>query len=61
MFFCPRCDRPYVSPELMQEHLERHPDFDEELFGLSPREENDSGPAKPEGYREPGSGIQETN
>lgn len=55
MAYCPRCDREYDTPKEMQEHLERHPDFDPDMFGLSPTEENDSGPAEPEGYSNPGS------
>lgn len=57
MAYCPRCDREYDTPKEMQKHLERHPDFDPDMFGLSPTEENDSGPAEPEGYSNPGSRV----
>ena len=34
--YCPRCDRAYKTAELMQEHLEKHHDFDPLLFGDKP-------------------------
>lgn len=52
MVYCPRCDRPFATPEIMQAHLELHPDFDPDMFGETPTEVNDSGPAEPEGYSE---------
>lgn len=40
LFWCPRCDRAYKTPELMQEHLEKHEDFDPAIFGEHPKEED---------------------
>ena len=40
LFYCPRCDRSYETPELTQEHLEKHPDFDPTIFGEHPKEED---------------------
>ena len=51
--YCPRCDREYNTPEEIQAHLEKHEDFNPDLHGENPREENDSGPAEPIGYSKP--------
>lgn len=40
LWYCPRCDRAFKSPLLMQEHLEKHPDYDPAIFGEKPLEKD---------------------